>query len=231
MKLSSLGFRKVAKTALIRHIRMGTVSEKGAVNAVKKLKMKPREVKDIGQGGEGVATLTTSPTKGLEVTKSMDVFSGMFNSSDFKVRNAMSKRLNKSDLFANFHGQKGKHPITKHEFMKDTKPYPEGIDHKADVVAKKLTGRGVLDVRPDNVVGGKVIDYVPMLNMRDFKHAGNSINSSKSTQLSLQAVNIQQSLGKAPTRASLKHLSKKQKKRVLKGDRDRIKAVANRVEV
>jgi len=142
---------KTAKTALVKAYRSGKVSLKAVEEASKVLKNKPRQLKHLGTGGEGVATLMTNPKHGANVMKSFDTESNLFSPENFYTKQKVWKATKNNPEFTNYHGQKGNKPVTYHEYV--PKEITKTIDPDGSIIVPvKNKARGVLSSKGQPMV-------------------------------------------------------------------------------
>ena len=173
---------KTASPALIKAYRKGLISREVLEAAVKKLKLKPRFVEDLGQGFEGVAELHTNPRRGFHVEKVHDPESPLFSEKLHKEKRKINATMIDDPRFADYYGKKKAGlPVTKHEYVREGGeiPFDSGAtDIRGDIsgrdtpflretnLNKYLMSRGLSPVRDTymnhgNVINGRVIDFIP----------------------------------------------------------------------
>lgn len=128
---------KEAADWMVKALRQGQIGIDDVMNATKKLHLRPRFLKDIGQGAEGVAKLHTDPVHGVAVHKAWDPFTRFYTDGRFEGRHQLAKKLTKgnNDLFAKYWGKDKGRLVTKHQFIGD----PKKLDY---TVAKRTNPRG-----------------------------------------------------------------------------------------
>jgi len=164
MSLTGLGFTKTAITKMVKMVQAGKISAESAGQATKQLNLNPRELKFMGEGAESVVTLVTDPKHGLAVQKHTNPLGTNFSPKLYAARNNASKKLNQSEFFAKYYGRKKNTTVTTHELMRGrhSRELPSGFFDQVQREARKYTKYNFLDdIRPQNVKGGKVVDYFP----------------------------------------------------------------------
>jgi len=258
MTYKELGFVKTAKTALIRKLRQGLISEQAVADVSKKLKLKPREISYVDKGTETVVYKVTDPVHGVAVQKHHDPTAWTFSLSRFSKKNKMSEKLNQSDNFAKHYGRKKNTLVTTQEYIQPVGPQSvlakdmdewhdiNNFVNKAQSDAKRLTGTNMHDVTLDNMINrNKIIDYLPATSelghsakrmnrkadidskVRERAHkAGQGVFHTDPSRLS---VGWHESLNDTyrQTGRPAKVLSNKQRRRLVKVERDVIKHRAN----
>jgi len=158
MSLTGLGFTKTALTKMVKMVQQGKLSAEAAGEASKKLNLKSRELKFLGEGGESVATLVTDPTHGLAVQKYKNP---QISIRQYARKNVIARRLNKSNSFAKYYGRNKNSFVTKHEYIKGEfskldKGFPDKLNLEASNYIKDVK---ISDIGGPNVINNKVIDY------------------------------------------------------------------------
>lgn len=166
---------KLASTAALRMIRklvaQGTPEAMAQANRLAKTPgfMKATaagsQIKRLGKGIEGTATLTAHPQFGVSVRKAYNPASPIASPEMITRKVQMAKQLPSSDVAQTLGvGRSGSGTrMTFHEYM----PGAEATNEQALTLARKMEGSGAQagyhmhDVRPSNIRGGKAVDYLP----------------------------------------------------------------------
>ena len=154
---------KESATKYIKLIREGKLSD-AAIAKIVKTHGKEKFVKELGRGAEGVADVVLSPRfeKGIGVRKAYDPKGQFFTNRLFLKKHKIWKAVGDTPSYAKYYGKHEKAPITYHELVKGE----TGVNPKAGAKAigrAWLRGKRVGDVlvHPDNIIGGKVVDFLP----------------------------------------------------------------------
>ena len=119
--LKKAGLDKTSSTRMIRMVQAGKLSAESAGRASKKLNLKPRYIKFLGKGGEGISDLVTYPgaPTGLAAKKTYNIGGGLYSDALFKYKDKQWSALGSNKNFANYYGKdKNKKPIAYHEYIK-----------------------------------------------------------------------------------------------------------------
>jgi hypothetical protein len=120
--------------------RAGKIGLKSVSKAAKKLKMKPRELKDIGAGAESINHLVTHPKAGVAVQKTFNPRSAYFSHDTFEKKVKIMKDLKKNKSFAKYLGRKKKKPVIYQEYIKEKPKVKKGFGDSIDAQHRKNTG-------------------------------------------------------------------------------------------
>lgn len=174
---------KISARRGLKEIRKMVASGKGeqAIALAKKpgvLKPTPHghEVKDIGRGSEGLATLTAGPEHGLAIRKTYDP-KGIASPDLIARKEQAGRAMGANPHVAQFHGsQKGVGGTTAHtmEYVQGKEPTISPQSHVAMNTARKGIAKGMrqagfagaADIRPANMIQTpqgqmKAVDYIP----------------------------------------------------------------------
>ncbi len=155
--------------ALARAYKKGLISEEAAGQVAKELGLRGRFLKRLGQGSEGVAQLRTHPKEGLAVAKIYNVANDRnFWASSFDEKLKIYKRTKGDPRFARYLGKEPGKFITYHEYVRPSSNFKE-IANWLRTLSPSLTGKSLhrsagthlKDLKPANVINGKIIDFLP----------------------------------------------------------------------
>jgi hypothetical protein len=154
---------KESTNKYIKLFREGKLSSE-ALSKIVRLHGKEKFIRELGRGAEGVADIVASPRfeKGIGVRKAYDPAGKFFTNRVFIKKHKTWKAVGNSSAFAKYHGKHETAPVMYHELVEGE----AGINPKAGLKAigqAWLHGKRVGDVllHPGNIVGGKVIDFLP----------------------------------------------------------------------
>lgn len=130
------------------------------------------EIRDLGRGGEGLASLVAHPKHGLTVRKLYDPAAGVYSPKMIQRKEDLAPLSNEYARFARFHGAADTPVGTRmhfNEFIPNATAHKApfgGVFDRVQRLAKKK-GLDLHDVRPGNVVTDaaglpKVIDFAPL---------------------------------------------------------------------
>ena len=112
---------KTSSDAIGRGYGRGEVSEDSWAEAARKLKLKPRKIKTLGQGGEGVANLMTDPDHGVAVWKGHDPTSRFYSKGHFDAKAEVFRKAQGSQeygkYFTDYYGSHPVYPVLKTKYQ------------------------------------------------------------------------------------------------------------------
>jgi len=161
-------FEKQSSTAMTRKFAKGifstkTVSKMNRTLTARGHEVKPRMLKNLGQGSEGTADLVTH-SRGVAVQKAYDR-SGMLYSKDLiKAKNKIMKTTTPGENITKYYGQHPKYDnVHYHEYSSGNAQSKFGPSIKKGIESvKKRTGVTMVDVADGhNISGNKIIDFLP----------------------------------------------------------------------
>lgn len=176
-KISSLtkqaSLYKTATNKMVKLFQAGRLPLESLSEASKLLQMKPRELKVLGEGGEGIVHLMTSPQHGLQVRKTYNPHGHLPVDKNISTKEQLYNVLKDhpdlpgADLFAKYYGRDAKLPITYHEYIKGEHTGLGNIGQsQINEITNALHGHGlsVGDLHSYNTLktesGPKIIDFL-----------------------------------------------------------------------
>lgn len=149
---------KVALVKMIRLMQEGRLPLEAGAKASIDLGLKPRTIRYLGHGGEGLAHLMTSPTHGVQVSKTYNIKGPYYSPKLIEDKARVWRRGKDSGFFAEYYGTHPTKPITYHEYVPNA-PSTLNLEDRAFIERQY----GITDVmhKPQNVHGNKVIDFLP----------------------------------------------------------------------